>query len=262
MLHFPLSVMVPRRRDARRRRRRSSTSSTSSCRSSSRAPSARTAAASTAGRCGDSRLVITISRARGARRSSSGSGSPRSGFGRSTSGSTTTSFGRATSRASEFLLYPARGWPHKNHARLFEAFAELRREAPGLELVLTAYDGPVPEGVRSLGPRAARGARPPLPDRRGARLPEPVRGLRPAAARGDGLRLPGRVLERRLAAGGRRRRGAPLRSVLDRGDRGRGRGRARRPRAWRAAGSSAPPGSRGRRPRVRTTRCTRSWRTR
>jgi glycosyltransferase involved in cell wall biosynthesis len=51
----------------------------------------------------------------------------------------------------EFLLYPARGWPHKNHRRLFEAFAELRRRHPGLELVLTAYDGPVPEGVRSLG---------------------------------------------------------------------------------------------------------------
>jgi glycosyltransferase involved in cell wall biosynthesis len=51
----------------------------------------------------------------------------------------------------EFLLYPARGWPHKNHTRLFEAFAELRRLHPGLELVLTAYEGPVPEGVRSLG---------------------------------------------------------------------------------------------------------------
>ncbi len=51
----------------------------------------------------------------------------------------------------EFLLYPAHGWPHKNHARLFEAFAELRRRRPGLELVLTAYAGPVPEGVRSLG---------------------------------------------------------------------------------------------------------------
>lgn len=51
----------------------------------------------------------------------------------------------------EFLLYPARGWAHKNHARLFEAFAELRRRHPDLELVLTAYDGPAPEGVRSLG---------------------------------------------------------------------------------------------------------------
>lgn len=51
----------------------------------------------------------------------------------------------------DFLLYPARGWPHKNHSRLFEALAMLRRERPGLELVLTGYDGPTPEGVRSLG---------------------------------------------------------------------------------------------------------------
>jgi glycosyltransferase involved in cell wall biosynthesis len=51
----------------------------------------------------------------------------------------------------EFLLYPARGWPHKNHARLFDAFAELRRRRPGLELVLTAYEGEAPKGVRSLG---------------------------------------------------------------------------------------------------------------
>ena len=51
----------------------------------------------------------------------------------------------------EFLLYPARGWPHKNHERLFAALALLRRERPGLELVLTGFDGPVPEGVRSLG---------------------------------------------------------------------------------------------------------------
>ncbi len=51
----------------------------------------------------------------------------------------------------EFLLYPARRWPHKNHTRLFEVFAELRRQNPGLELVLTSYDGPVPEGVRALG---------------------------------------------------------------------------------------------------------------
>lgn len=50
-----------------------------------------------------------------------------------------------------FLLYPARGWPHKNHARLFEAFQELRRRRPELELVVTSYDSPVPEGVRSVG---------------------------------------------------------------------------------------------------------------
>ena len=50
-----------------------------------------------------------------------------------------------------FLLYPALGWPHKNHPRLFEAFALLRRTRPELELVLTGYDGPAPEGVRVLG---------------------------------------------------------------------------------------------------------------
>jgi glycosyltransferase involved in cell wall biosynthesis len=50
-----------------------------------------------------------------------------------------------------FLVYPARAWPHKNHARLFEAFALVRRRHPDLELVLTAYEGPTPAGVRSLG---------------------------------------------------------------------------------------------------------------
>jgi glycosyltransferase involved in cell wall biosynthesis len=50
-----------------------------------------------------------------------------------------------------FLVYPARAWPHKNHARLFDAFAELRRVHPDLELLLTAYEGPTPSGVRSLG---------------------------------------------------------------------------------------------------------------
>jgi glycosyltransferase involved in cell wall biosynthesis len=52
---------------------------------------------------------------------------------------------------SEFLLYPALGWPHKNHARLFEAFALLRRKRPELELVLASYEGSIPYGVRSLG---------------------------------------------------------------------------------------------------------------
>ncbi|MBA2331675.1 MAG: glycosyltransferase, partial [Actinobacteria bacterium] len=53
-----------------------------------------------------------------------------------------------------FLLYPARPWPHKNHERLFEAFALLRRERPELELVLTGggHAGrPVPEGVTVKG---------------------------------------------------------------------------------------------------------------
>jgi glycosyltransferase involved in cell wall biosynthesis len=51
----------------------------------------------------------------------------------------------------QFLLYPAREWPHKNHTRLFEAIALLRDKRPEVELILTAYDGPVPEGVRALG---------------------------------------------------------------------------------------------------------------
>jgi glycosyltransferase involved in cell wall biosynthesis len=51
----------------------------------------------------------------------------------------------------EFLLYPALGWPHKNHARLFEAFALLRRPRPDLRLVLTGYDGAAPDGVEVLG---------------------------------------------------------------------------------------------------------------
>jgi glycosyltransferase involved in cell wall biosynthesis len=50
-----------------------------------------------------------------------------------------------------FLLYPALGWPHKNHARLFEAFALLRRERPELRLVLTGYDGAAPAGVEVRG---------------------------------------------------------------------------------------------------------------
>jgi glycosyltransferase involved in cell wall biosynthesis len=53
-----------------------------------------------------------------------------------------------------FLLYPARAWPHKNHAALFAAFALVRRERPELELVLTGGGHEalaLPPGVRSLG---------------------------------------------------------------------------------------------------------------
>ncbi|HXK14615.1 MAG TPA: glycosyltransferase family 1 protein, partial [Gaiellaceae bacterium] len=63
-----------------------------------------------------------------------------------------------TSEREPFLLYPARRWPHKNHERLLEAFAILRRERPELRLVLTGGgDFPaVPDGVevRGLVPRA------------------------------------------------------------------------------------------------------------
>ncbi|MGH3001875.1 MAG: glycosyltransferase family 4 protein [Gaiellaceae bacterium] len=52
-----------------------------------------------------------------------------------------------------FLFYPARAWPHKNHRRLFEAFARLRRERPGLALVLSGGGdlGRTPEGVQVRG---------------------------------------------------------------------------------------------------------------
>ena len=52
-----------------------------------------------------------------------------------------------------FLLYPANGWPHKNHARLFEAFASVRRSRPELRLVLTGTGHPaaLPNGVESHG---------------------------------------------------------------------------------------------------------------
>jgi glycosyltransferase involved in cell wall biosynthesis len=54
----------------------------------------------------------------------------------------------------QFLLYPARPWPHKNHARLLQAFGLLRRERPGLRLVLTGgrhKGGPAPAGVEVRG---------------------------------------------------------------------------------------------------------------
>ena len=53
------------------------------------------------------------------------------------------------------VLYPARPWPHKNHTRLFQAFATLRETRPQLRLVLTGGGlerlEPLPEGVENLG---------------------------------------------------------------------------------------------------------------
>jgi glycosyltransferase involved in cell wall biosynthesis len=45
----------------------------------------------------------------------------------------------------EFVLYPARGWKHKNHARLIEAMRLVRAERPDMRLVLTGG------GLDSLG---------------------------------------------------------------------------------------------------------------
>ena len=53
-----------------------------------------------------------------------------------------------------FLLYPARPWPHKNHPRLFEAFALVRSQRPELRLVLTGVGhdpARLPAGVETRG---------------------------------------------------------------------------------------------------------------
>ena len=53
-----------------------------------------------------------------------------------------------------FLYYPARPWRHKNHARLYEAFAAVRGSRPELRLVLTgAGHDPagLPDGAETLG---------------------------------------------------------------------------------------------------------------
>ena len=104
-----------------------------------------------------------------------------------------------------FVLYPARPWPHKNHDRLLEAFALVRRSRPGA--AARAHRRGTRPGATStrrrdawssLGERAGVA----LPARRRARLPEPLRGVRAAARRGDGVRLPRRRIQRRLAARG------------------------------------------------------------
>jgi glycosyltransferase involved in cell wall biosynthesis len=66
-----------------------------------------------------------------------------------------TVFRQGDEEREPFVLYPARAWPHKNHARLFEAFAELRKERPQLRLVLTGGGldrfGRLPDGVERWG---------------------------------------------------------------------------------------------------------------
>jgi glycosyltransferase involved in cell wall biosynthesis len=59
----------------------------------------------------------------------------------------------ATVAREPFLLYPARPWAHKNHQRLLEAFALVRRDRPELRLILTGagHDANQPEGVVARG---------------------------------------------------------------------------------------------------------------
>jgi len=62
-------------------------------------------------------------------------------------------FSPGSARRGDYLLYPARPWPHKNHGRLYAAFAQLRREHPELRLVLTGEGdfGRLPPGVEARG---------------------------------------------------------------------------------------------------------------
>jgi glycosyltransferase involved in cell wall biosynthesis len=66
-----------------------------------------------------------------------------------------TVFRPADEEREPIVLYPARAWPHKNHARLFQAFATLRETRPQLSLILTGGGlerlEPLPEGVENLG---------------------------------------------------------------------------------------------------------------
>ena len=67
-------------------------------------------------------------------------------------------FRPASDAREPFLLYPARPWPHKNHARLLAALELLRRASPELRLVLTGA------GTETFAGRPgveARGAVPP-----------------------------------------------------------------------------------------------------
>jgi glycosyltransferase involved in cell wall biosynthesis len=59
----------------------------------------------------------------------------------------TSSFVPQHGEREDFALYPARGWPHKNHRRLVQAMEAVRRTHPGMRLVLT---GGALEGLTDL----------------------------------------------------------------------------------------------------------------
>ena len=70
----------------------------------------------------------------------------------------------------DFVLYPARAWPHKNHGRLVAAMELARQQVPDLRLVLTGG------GLDALGDL------PPWVDRRGLVSREELLGLYQRAA--------------------------------------------------------------------------------
>jgi glycosyltransferase involved in cell wall biosynthesis len=66
-----------------------------------------------------------------------------------------TLFRQGEEQREPLVIYPARAWPQKNHTRLFEAFAILRKHSPELRLILTGGGlerlGQLPEGVERWG---------------------------------------------------------------------------------------------------------------
>jgi glycosyltransferase involved in cell wall biosynthesis len=67
----------------------------------------------------------------------------------------TSSFEPELGERAPFALYPARGWPHKNHAALIEAITIVRQQRPGFGLVLTGGNldalGTLPDWVDRRG---------------------------------------------------------------------------------------------------------------
>ena len=154
-----------------------------------------------------------------------------------------------------FLFYPANAWPHKNHERLFEAVALLRREHRDLRLVLTGDHDDVPDFVDARGRvsqdelvelyrRASALVFPSLYEGFGQPVLEALACACPVACSD----LPP-LREVAGDAASTSTRSTPSRS------------RRRRSRRSRAAGRPAPSGrqrSRGTRARASTTRCTAS----
>ena len=61
----------------------------------------------------------------------------------------------STVRRENFLLYPARGWPHKNHKKLFEAIRLVKQNGHTVKLLLTGEPPTVPndltDSIENLG---------------------------------------------------------------------------------------------------------------
>lgn len=55
------------------------------------------------------------------------------------------SFRPAAVERDDYVLYPARRWPHKNHGRLLAAMELVRRERPTLRLLLTGGGADLPD---------------------------------------------------------------------------------------------------------------------